>query len=166
MSFQFRLERVLRYRRRQVDARSLEVAAAEQVVRRAEQAAQSARDEIEQHQRAASAARLGSPSPTTLSQAASWRAHLAVVLKSREDECVAAREALTAAQARLQQAWRDREALVRLRQRQREDWRREDARREQQELDEVGSIRAALGVGAGIPDGAGDEIVSGGKRPS
>ena len=61
-----------------------------------------------------------------------------------EDLVVESRRTLVTVQEHLQQAWRDREVLERLRQRQRQEWEEEEARRERRALDEIGAIRSAL----------------------
>ncbi len=165
MSFRFRLEKVLQHRRRQVDACGRAVARAEQALRAAAALVADVRRQIQQHEQAATAAREATPAAAGLNQALAWRVYLAGVLQERERARDAARSTLTGAQDALQEAWREREVLVRLRERQHEEWRREDARRHQRELDEVGSIRAAIGAAAGPHARRGDRVTDR-KRPS
>ncbi len=77
-------------------------------------------------------------------RAAAWQEELVARLRSREAVMTQAQQDTEAARTRLQQAWRDREAIERLRERHYEEWRQEEARRERRELDEIGAIRAAL----------------------
>ncbi|MBD3221081.1 flagellar export protein FliJ [bacterium] len=151
--FRFRLERVLRHRQRQVDARSRDVADAERVLRQAEAAVQEAREAIAVQNEAAARQRSGPVDVSGLQRDLAWQDTLHRELENTLERADRAREDLAAARARLEAAWRDREVLEKLRERQREEWRREEARRQQREIDEVASIRAALGAG---PEGAVD----------
>ena len=145
--FRFRLERVLRQRHRQVDACSREVAEAEAALQGAARAVEEAARELQQCRRD-SAAGLGGPlDARSLMRAAAWQEELVARLRSREAVMAQAQQDTEAARTRLQQAWRDREAIERLRERHHEEWRQEEARRERRELDEIGAIRAALAAG-------------------
>jgi flagellar protein FliJ len=157
--FRFRLERVLRHRQRQVDAWSREVAAAERALRAAECEVQRARAVIDAQNEAAVSQRSGPVDVSGLQRDLAWQDALHRELERRSRQAISAADDLAQARTRLEAAWRDREVLARLRERQREEWRREEARRQQREIDEVAGIRAALGVGPeGVVDGRpGDE---------
>lgn len=159
--FKFRLEKVLQHRQRHVDACARSVVEAEQVLRQAEVALDEARRAIRCHDAAAAEARQGAVNAGGLQQQLTWRDQLLAGQMSREDSRDEAVAALAAAQKTLQEAWRDREVLERLRAKQYEEWKHEQARRHQQELDEVGSIRAAIGAaGNPWPQAVGDTITA------
>lgn len=164
--FKFRLEKVLQHRQRQVDAQARCVTLAEQALRRAEAAVGDASSAIRRHDAAAADARHGHLDPGGLQQQLAWRDQLVRARHQHETTRDEALDGLTRAQKDLQDAWREREVLERLRSKQYEDWKHEQARRQQQELDEVGSIRAAIGAAGGAWSHAvGDENTDG-KRMS
>jgi len=146
MSFRFRLERVLQFRQRRVDACGRDVAEAERAVMAAEARLAAVREEIKEHHVATIGH--GQLVPLVLARATAWRDHLALRQRQAEAELARIGDDLAAARLALQEAWRDREVLVRLRERQQRQWRDEQARRHQKELDEVGSIRAAIAATA------------------
>ena len=142
--FRFRLERVLQHRQREVDARSREVAEAQLAVQRAESGLAAASRRLHLSRAESAARRQGSLDATELQRGLAWQDELVARREAAAGVLAAARGELAAAQERLQQAWRDREVLERLRQRQREEWEQEQARRERRALDEIGAIRSAL----------------------
>jgi flagellar FliJ protein len=142
--FRFRLERVLQHRRREVDARSRDVAEALNHVQRAQDRRESVARDLQRHRHEGARQRLGHLDAGALQRLATWQDELSSRVRACEEAVADARAALATAQARLQQAWRDREVLERLRDRQRDEWRHEQARRERRALDEIGSIRSAL----------------------
>lgn len=157
--FKFRLEKVLQHRQRHVDACARDVMEAEQALRRSEADLESSRQMILCHDAAAAESRRGSVDAGGLQQQLAWRDQLILARMGCETTRDDAVEILAGAQKRLQEAWRDREVLERLRAKQYEEWKHEQARRNQQELDEVGSIRAAIGAaGQSWPQAAGDDI--------
>lgn len=142
--FRFRLERVLQHRQREVDARSRDVADALARVQEAEARRDAAARELQRHRYEGARQRQGNLDAMTLQQQATWQDELAHRQQTCADAVSAARDTLAVAQQRLQEAWRDREVLERLRDRQQGEWRQEQARRERRALDEIGSIRSAL----------------------
>jgi flagellar FliJ protein len=156
--FRFRLERVLQHRQREVDARSRDVATTQLAVQEAEAARIAADRQLQQCRADLAAGRQGRLDATALQRATAWQDELVSRCESAQENLESARRALIAAQERLQQAWRDREVLERLRSRQRQEWQQEQERREQHALDEIGSIRSALA-------GRGDRAGSGSTSP-
>lgn len=148
MSFHFRLEKVLQHRQRRVDACGRQVAEAEQAMAAADAQVTAARTEIARHDQNTTAAGAAGPVAIALARAASWREHLVGLQRQAEAERDRLGGALADARTALQDAWREREVLTRLRDRQHQEWRHEQARRQQKELDEVGSIRAAIAAAA------------------
>ena len=155
MNFRFRLERVLRLRQRQVETVSRELAAARSALAAAEADARRAARDLQTSRQEAAAARQGWLDPAQLARLGAWHDAQRRVVERRQAEVADAQQAVAAVQARLQEAWRDREVLERLRERQYQQWRLEEARRERRDLDEIGSIRAAMGAATmTVPDGA------------
>ncbi|HOX26438.1 MAG TPA: flagellar export protein FliJ [Candidatus Krumholzibacteria bacterium] len=142
--FRFRLEKVLDHRQRELDARTLAVAQARAVVAAATRDVADANRELTQARLEAVAAREGRVDPVELARLLAWQERLVGRKRQLEAKLVAGRQALVLAQERLQQAWREREMLTRLRERQRLEWEQEEARRERRALDEIGAVRAAL----------------------
>jgi flagellar export protein FliJ len=159
--FRFRLERVLQHRCREVDARSREVAAAQHVLQEAEQRRDEAQRQLLQCRADSAARRQEGLDATALEQAAAWQQELAARCRACEELVAGARRNFAAAREGLQQAWRDREVLERLRERQRLEWEQEQARRERRALDEIGAIRAALAERS--PGAGADRMSSGGE---
>lgn len=156
--FRFDLERVLQHRRREVDAHARTVADAERRLRDAEAFLRDRRAEIRAHDADAAAGRGQQVDPGRLVRDRNWRAALGCRLAASEEIRDEALTALAAAQKELQEAWRAREALERLKARRYEEWKQTEARRQQRELDEVASIRAAIGASTG------DLTADGGRR--
>ena len=147
--FRFDLERVLQHRRRQVDAQSRAVADAERALRQAEASLRDCRAGIRAHDAEVAASRAQQVDPGRLVRDRDWRAVLDCRLAACEEARDGALAALAGAQKELQEAWRAREALERLKARRYEEWKQTEARRQQRELDEVASIRAAIGASTG-----------------
>ncbi len=151
MMFRFRLEKVLQQRRREVEARSREVAATRAVHARLLAAHDQAARDLQRHREAAASARTaGALDAAALMRAGAWLDVRQVELVRLGEQVARAAAEVEAAQERLTAAWRDREVLERLRQRQHREWREEQARRERRALDEIGSIRAALAASSRI----------------
>ncbi len=142
--FRFRLERVLQHRQREVDARSRDVASAQRSLRDAEEELGRASRQLQQGRAEIAAGRQGRMDPIALQRGTAWQDELAARRLAAEQIVALARKELATTQEHLQEAWRDREVLERLRQRQRQEWDLEQARRERRALDEIGAIRSAL----------------------
>jgi flagellar FliJ protein len=151
MMFRFRLQRVLEVRRREVEARSREVAQAQAVLAAARRAEDEAARDLQRGRQRQAEARQGTLDPTALARFGQWQDAQQRRLQGLQAGTAAAREQVGMAQTRLQAAWKDREVLERLRERQHREWQQEQARRERRTLDEVASIRAALRAPAAVP---------------
>ena len=142
--FRFRLERVLQHRQREVDSRSRDVATAHAQLQQAEATVADAVNQLQSYRAEVTARRQGSLDAMALQLSTTWQDELVTRRSAAEDLVVESRRTLVTVQEHLQQAWRDREVLERLRQRQRQEWEEEEARRERRALDEIGAIRSAL----------------------
>lgn len=139
-AFRFRLEKVLRYRHRLVDLRSRDVAEAELVLA-------GIQDRCENLRRRLAAvndpARAGEAVDVRgRLELAAWYDRQEKALAALEEERRAAAQNVERYRAELSDAWRDREVLERLRQRRREEWLKDQERRERAELDEIGQQRS------------------------
>ena len=142
--FRFRLERVLQHRQREVDSRSRDVATAHADLQQAEATVADAVDQLQRYRAEVAARRQGSLDATSLRRNTAWQGELVTRRSTAEAVVAESRRMLATEQEHLQQAWRDREVLERLRQRQRQEWEEEQAGRERRALDEIGAIRSAL----------------------
>lgn len=142
--FRFRLERVLQHRQRRLDARTLEAARAAGALQAARSALAVARRDLAISEQQAATARLGRLNGVELTRQLAWHENLAANVRHLEAVVAAAVQENEAAQERLRAAWRDREALQRLKERQHREWTQQEERRERLTLDEIGAIRAAL----------------------
>jgi len=154
--FRFRLEKVLQQRRRELETRSREVASRRAVHTRARAAHDQAARDLQQGREAAAAARgSGALDATALARTGAWFDARQAELQRLAENVARTAADVKEAQARLTIAWQDREVLERLRDRQHQEWREEQARRERRALDEIGSIRAALSRTARLAEEAG-----------
>ena len=140
MAFHFRLQKVLDHRQRLVDQQSSRVgeAAAGVAVARGDV------DDVDREVAAFLAQGAGTEvlSVVQLTQRRHWLDHLegrrqtlSVSLEEAEGRLAREREELT-------RLWRDLEVIKKLRVSKKNDWEAENRRRENQELDEIGQIRA------------------------
>ena len=139
MAFRFRLEKVLTFRKRIVDQKSLEVGAAGRVVVGIQSRMAGVKDEM--------AHLLTGPRGLEvdvfhMTRRRHWLDHLANSLSGLEIQLVEAERELDNRRAELTEAWRDLEVLKRLKERQQTAWADEQFKRENQDLDEIGQIRA------------------------
>ncbi|MFO7653900.1 MAG: flagellar FliJ family protein [Candidatus Krumholzibacteriia bacterium] len=147
MSFVFRLERVLRLRRRQTEAASRSAKLAADALARALRREAEADAEIED---LLDLPLLGGPAGSTMAAGLAGlvqrRGYLELLEKRRAErrrESAEAAAQLAEARHRLARRHRDEKVLDQLRERQAAAWRFEEARRERKVLDEVAAIRAA-----------------------
>lgn len=144
--YRFRLEKVLEHRRRLVDLRARDLAAAES--RAAALAGRIAGVRAEQD-RCESAGETGDLDVRRLAARTAWIARLDGVVARLEQERQAALVAVGVARSALQGAWRDREVLAQLRERRLGEWQAEQNRREIAELDEIGGLRHVRATATG-----------------
>lgn len=138
--FRFRLDKVLRYRRRLVELRSQEVAAAELEAADLRRRLEELGVQMTALSRSAQAA--DGFDVRARRELAVWLDRLEIRSRELADEIAAAEEEAARRRTALAEAWREREVLERLRQRRREEWRRDQDRRDRAELDEIGQQRA------------------------
>lgn len=147
-AFRFTLAKVLEYRRRLVDLRARDLAAAESAA-----AALAARIRALRAEQDACAAAAGDGprlDVTRLAARTAWVALLDRRLAVAGAEHARALAAVAEARAALQAAWRDREVLEQLRERQQQAWAWGERRRETAELDEIGGQRRARADRTGV----------------
>ena len=141
MPFRFRLQKVLDTRQRRVDAASRELAAAARRTSEAEARIARLDAQVDRCRQVACTARDDFPVTERiglnrwLDQQARLRMGLCVDLAEAQAEEEDRRRAMTL-------AWQELEVLKKLRQRQKEQWRAEQAKRESLEMDEIGVQRA------------------------
>jgi len=142
MPFKFRLEKVLKYRRRLLELQTRQVAQANLVV---EAIGQRLLDLDGQIRRQVEAERPGlnrTLSVEDLISRGRWIDHLEQQRGAVEKEQQEARADLESERDKLTDAWRDLEVLEQLQKKQKEAWEEEQRKRERQDLDELGQIRA------------------------
>jgi len=142
MPFKFRLEKVLKYRRRLLELQTRQVAQANLVV---EAIGQRLLDLDGQIRRQVEAERPGLNRTLSVEDFISrgrWIDHLEQQRGAVEKEQQEARADLESERDKLTDAWRDLEVLEQLQKKQKEAWEEEQRKRERQDLDELGQIRA------------------------
>ncbi len=143
--FRFRLEKVLRHRRRLVDAAARDVAAASAAAHAAQARVADIAERIADFVETAARGRQTDLEPRRLTAECGFR----VVLEAQRAHCEAdlarALGRLETARTRLVEAHREQQILERLEAKQRREWELEQVRAERRQLDEIGAVRAAAG---------------------
>ncbi|MCP4572088.1 MAG: flagellar export protein FliJ [bacterium] len=139
-AFRFRLEKVLRYRRRVVDQRSRQVAAAEMVLAAVDNRIAALRRYLDELPVPDGSG--GTIDVRARLELAAWYNRQERALEQLGAERQAAADEVADRRQDLSAAFQDREVLERLRQRKREEWVAEEGRRERLELDEIGQQRS------------------------
>jgi len=142
MAFKFRFERLVQQRQRLIDEQGRAVAQASQNVGQAQKVLIKIDQYIVLHQHQHLSRDGASVDVASLASRTRWIAHLTLKRETANEELDLAREELGRSQELLQEAWRNKEILEKLRETQHEKWQLEQTRRERQELDEIGQIRA------------------------
>jgi flagellar export protein FliJ len=143
--FRFRLDKVLRHRRRLVDAAARDLAEATATMNAAQARVAETAERIADFVEAAARARQTDLDPRRLVAERGYRDFLEAQKARHDADLAAAVDQREGARERLVAAHRDQQVLERLEERQRQAWEGEQARRERRQLDEVGAIRAAAG---------------------
>lgn len=142
MAFKFRLEKVARYRQKLVDEQGSQVARANRVVEGLLGRIAAVEEDI--------AAQMGGLSDESedivsvqgLMARTMWVTHLEKVRDEFALELHHARQERDSEREKLNAVWRDLEVLNKLREQQKAAWQAEQLKRENQDLDEIGQIRA------------------------
>lgn len=142
MAFQFRLEKVARYRRNLVDERGREVAEVNRIVAGLKAQIEAVNTDISRHLQDFSDEAAPVVSVQGMMSRTMWVSHLEEMREEFSEELIQANEELNQRRERLNEAWRDLEILNKLREKQEAAWRDEQFKRENQDLDEIGRIRA------------------------
>ena len=142
MGFNFRLDKVLKFRQRLVDRQALAVAAAEAELAEITDKVAAIEMDITRRKQDPRSLPQRSVDVQDLVAKAAWLEYL---LKMRARYLVAQQDAaskLADERARLTETWRDLEVLVKLKEKQHQEWRHAQDKAELKELDEIGQIRA------------------------
>jgi len=141
MPFRFRLQKVLDHRQRLVDQQSRRVSEATQKLSAVETSIKSLHLEITQVINPTQMIETGLKTEY-LNQRRNWLEHLDLRLEQLEGDRQKATGELAEQREKLTETWRDLEVLKKLKLKQKEAWEHEIFRRENQDLDEIGQIRA------------------------
>ena len=140
MAFRFRLQKVQDHRQRLVDQQSSRVGEAAAAVARARQEVGLVDEQMAALLAGGAAA--AEVDVRGMTQRRLWLDHLEKRRAGLSGQVARAEEELARQRAELTRLWRDLEVIKKLREKKKEEWLAEDRRRENQELDEVGQIRA------------------------
>ncbi len=141
-TFKFRLEKVLKHRRKIVDENSIAVAGADQRVATLSRQIVELDLNINRHTRSIVPRGDTTLHARDLIAGATWLEHLHSLNEDLDNRLQMAVKDLDRHRSRLTESWRDLEVLSRLRDRQSENWRVDQDRRERKEMDEIGQYRA------------------------
>jgi flagellar FliJ protein len=141
--FRFRLDKVLRYRGRLVDAAARDVVAATVSAQAAQTLVAEIAERIADFIETAARARQTDLDPRRMVAEGGFRDVMEAHRVRSDVDLVAALGHLETAREQLVEAHRQRQILERLEEKQRQAWVVEQVRLERRQLDEVGSIRAA-----------------------
>ncbi len=142
MAFKFRLEKVARYRQKLVDEQGRRVAEANRVVTGLQARIAAVDEDIARHLSEFSDVNDAVVSVQGMMARTMWVTHLEKMREEFSDELKSAHEELALQRKDLNDVWRDLEVLTKLREKQKAAWQAEQLKRENQDLDEVGQIRA------------------------
>ncbi len=142
MAFKFRLEKVAHYRSKLVDERGREVAEVNRIVSGLQAQIAAVDADISNHLHDFSDENAAAISVQGMMSRTMWVTHLEQMREEFTLELATANEELARRRERLKETWRDLEVLNKLRDKQEADWQAEQLKRENQDLDEIGQIRA------------------------
>jgi len=140
--FLFSLEKVWQHRQRLVDLHSREVARADRRM------ADLARDlvaldtSIHRQEQTLATGEGHTLKARDLLAGYAWLEHLRRQRETLDQVMMQAARERDELRTRLTESWRDLEVLTRLRDKQEDDWKREEIRRERREMDEIGQVQA------------------------
>lgn len=142
MSFRFRLQKVLDHRQRLVDEQSGKVGEAAAHVAQARGQVASVEGQMTSLLQQGPDGSSFTLQVSDLHQRRLWLDHLGRRRGKLLLRVESAEQELAAQRAELTRLWRDLEVIKKLREKQKEEWAAEIRRRENQDLDEIGQIRA------------------------
>ena len=142
MAFEFRLDKVLKYRKRVVEKHTRFVAEANRVVVGINEKMDALNVDIDQLLKTNNSEMNITLNVESLIAQGQWLAHLEDMLEALENELAEADLELSRQRLLLTSAWRDQEVLERLREKQKATWQEMQNKVEIKELDEIGQIRS------------------------
>lgn len=142
MGFSFRLEKIIKLRRRAVDQQALAVADAGRTLAEIGRKLEDLENEISRQKEDPRCMSQRAISVQDLVSKTCWLQHLMLMQETYLEAHDQAEVNLAGERHKLTEAWRDLEVLVKLKERQHEQWRAQQAKLEKKELDEIGQIRA------------------------
>jgi len=142
MPFEFRLEKVLKYRKRVVEKHTRDVGIANRVVTAINEKVQEVENDITELLNANRMEINTTLNVETMISRGHWLAHLEVLQVELEKELATAEAELNQQRALLASAWQDQEVLERLREKQKNLWIENQRKLENKDLDEIGQLRA------------------------
>lgn len=142
MGFKFRFERIVQHRQRLIDEQGRAVALAGKNVAQVQGRIDALNQKIVIHQHQHLSRNGEAVDLAGMISRTRWVAHLAAQMELATEELSLVQAELDDAQLKLQEAWRNKEILEKLRLKQHAQWRVEEAKLERQELDEIGQVRA------------------------
>ena len=142
MAFVFRLEKILKYRQRLLELQTREVAKASRVLEAIGARIADLEDQIRLQMETEATELNRTLSVENLINRGQWVDHLELLQDEVRQELETARGELEGERKKLNAAWRDLEVLQQLKEKQKEAWEEEQRKRERQDLDELGQIRA------------------------
>ena len=142
MAFEFRLEKVLQFRRRVMEKHTRDVAVANRVVSAIKEKLDSLAEDVDRLLQDNLMEMNLTLDVGALINRGHWLDHLEALQDEVEKELETAEQELADQRALLTQAWQDLDVLERLREKQKTLWIEEQRKLENKEMDEIGQIRA------------------------
>ncbi|MDX2474007.1 MAG: flagellar export protein FliJ [Candidatus Krumholzibacteria bacterium] len=142
MAFRFRLEKVAQFRQKLVDEQGRRVAEANRAVVALQARIAAVDEDLSEHLKDFSDANDAVVSVQGMMARTMWVSHLDEMRAEFSRGLQAAQAELAQQRTSLNEVWRDLEVLNKLREKQKAAWLADELKRENQDLDEVGQIRA------------------------
>ncbi len=142
MAFRFRLEKVAQFRQKLVDEQGRRVAEANRAVVALQARIAAVDEDLSEHLKDFSNANDAVVSVQGMMARTMWVSHLDEMRAEFSRGLQAAQAELAQQRTSLNEVWRDLEVLNKLREKQKAAWLADKLKRENQDLDEVGQIRA------------------------
>jgi flagellar export protein FliJ len=142
MAFEFRLEKVLKFRRRLMEKHTRDVAEANRIVFGINEKLDSLAEDVDRLLNDNMHVMNLTLDVGVMISRGYWLDHLEALKQEMEEELITAEAELENRRSLLTQAWQDQEVLERLREKQKTLWMEEQIKVENKEMDEIGQIRA------------------------